>query len=259
MSVHAGHRLMMGLALAVGAGHAAAAGAAPAGGGDKAPVRDPVALEALSGMATYLRGLETWSMTARIAKDRVIDGGGKLQFDYSLHARYVKGEGLFIDSASAQSHRQYFYDHKAFSLYSPDQGYYATVAAPTTIGATLREIYARYGVELPLADLFYWSTDKMPIDGIEGAIVVGPGRAGGRDCRHYAYRQPDVDWQLCIAEGERPLPVKLLLTTTSLAEQPEYIAWIDWDLKSDSEGPDFTFEAPKDAHRIEFRPLTSED
>lgn len=102
------------------------------------------------------------------------------------------------------------------------------VDAPDHAGPTIDALDEIDGVPILLTDLFYWGTDRQPTDHIEGAIVVGPGRIHGQDCTHYAYRQAEIDWQLCITDGEQRLPLKRVITITNLPEQPEYIAWIRW-------------------------------
>jgi hypothetical protein len=76
--------------------------------------------------------------------------------------------------------------------------YYASVTAPPTIPAALEFAAQKYGLEVPLADLFFWGTDKAHLEDIQAAINVGPGSIDGVLCDHYAFRQEDVDWQLWI-------------------------------------------------------------
>ena len=53
---------------------------------------------------------------------------------------------------------------------------------------------------------------------------------GGADTDHYAFRQGDVDWQIWIERGERPLPRKLVITTREEVGQPQYSAELTWNL-----------------------------
>ena len=71
--------------------------------------------------------------------------------------------------------RTFIYDGKAFTVYAPELGYYATVAAPPTIHETLDKLYSRFGLALPLEDLFRWgdATDTGD-DVLDSAFKVGP-------------------------------------------------------------------------------------
>ena len=74
----------------------------------------------------------------------------------------------------------------------------------------VRELLAvaeqKYDLDFPLADLFYWGTDKADLEDIKSSTYVGPSWVGGAACDHYAFRQQGVDWQLWIERGEAPLP-----------------------------------------------------
>ena len=252
MSGYSRYRGAVALLAALGASTALAA---EGGAGDKAPAVEPAAVQALEAMSAYLRTLDSFSIKAESSADAVLDDGQKVQFDWDLSLDYAKGKGLKVDSVSPARHLTYFYDYKHLTLFSPDLHYYATTEAQPTIVKTLDEVSARYGVELPLADLFYWGTERLPADAITSAQTIGPGRVHGEACRHYAYREADVDFQLCIAEGDKPLPLKLVITTTDQPEQPQYEARMTWDLKPQLTAGEFTFTPPPDALPITFRPM----
>jgi hypothetical protein len=234
---------------------ASAAVAAESGAGGQAPAVEPAAMHALMAMSAYLRTLDSFSIKAEASADAVLDDGQKVQFDWDLRVDYAKGKGLKVDRVSPFRHLTYFYDYKHLTLFSPDLLYYASTKAQPTIAKTLDEVSARYGIEMPLADLFFWGTERLPTDAIKSAMTIGPGRVHGDACRHYAYRQADVDYQLCIAEGDHPLPLKLVITTTDQPEQPQYEVRMTWDLKPHIAPDEFTFKPPRDALPVTFRPM----
>jgi hypothetical protein len=53
----------------------------------------------------------------------------------------------------------------------------------------------------------------------------------GQECNHIAARSDKADWQLWIAQGDRPYPCRMVITSTDLPESPEYTidirAWRD--------------------------------
>jgi hypothetical protein len=244
--------LIAALLVALGA---SAAVAAEGGAGDQAPAVEPAAMQALEAMSAYLRTLDSFSIKAEASADAVRDDGQKIQFDWNLSVDYAKGKGLKVDSVSPFRHLTYFYDYKHLTLFSPDMRYYASTEAQPTIVKTLDEVSARYGIEFPLADLFFWGTERLPANAIKSAVTIGPGRVHGEACRHYAYRQADVDFQLCIADGNHPLPLKLVITTTAQPEQPQYEVRMTWDLKPHLAADEFTFTPPRDALPVTFRPM----
>jgi hypothetical protein len=61
-----------------------------------------------------------------------------------------------------------------------------------------------------------------------------------------------VDWQIWIERGERPVPRKLVVTSTDQKTQPQHQVVMRWDLAPHLDERTFTFVPPQDAHRIEF-------
>src|SRR5262249_45823182 len=107
----------------------------------------------------------------------------------------------------------------------------------------------KYGLELPIADLFYWG-DRKSVTDVTGAIDLGPSQVDGVTCEHYAFRQQGVDWQAWIQQGDYPLPRKLVITTTTDPARPQFTAVMNWNLAPSFNDAAFTFVAPKDAKRI---------
>ena len=72
---------------------------------------------------------------------------------------------------SARSEREIIYDGKTVTLYTPAQKYYSTVEFTGTIGELIGKLEERYGVEMPLSDLFLFGTPAAPLDKIESAML----------------------------------------------------------------------------------------
>jgi hypothetical protein len=224
--------------------------AAPARQASIESARDSEAIAALDKMGRFLRGLKTFSLTAQTATDEILDTGQKLQFGGTLNIHVQAPSRLRIDVASDLRDRQYFYDGKSVTLFAQRVNYYATFPAPPTIRETLEVADERYGLEFPLADLFFWGTDKGGVSDIRQAIHIGEARIGDSECDHYAFRQKDVDWQIWIEKSQTPLPRKLVITTTSERSQPQYVAVLQWNLKPKFDQAVFTFVPSKEAMKI---------
>jgi hypothetical protein len=216
---------------------------------------EPKAIEALKTMGAYLRTLKIFTVRSETAIDEVLDTGQKVQFGGTVEYRVRAPNRLRADVNSDRKQRQYFYDGKTLTVYGPRNRYYASTPASGSIAELLQTADAKYGIEMPLADLFLWGTDKAGLDDIKSAIYIGPARIGGVDTDHYAYRQQDVDWQLWIERGKTPFPRKLVITTAQEPSQPQYVAVLKWDLAPKLDDAVFSFAPPKDAKRIVFAPV----
>lgn len=229
-----------------------------AGTAQEAPAVDPAALAALDRMGAFLRTVTTFEVRSKTTVDVVLDSGQKLQFDGTAHLRARRPDRLWAEVATDRKVREFFYDGKTFTIYGPRNKLYATVPAPATLREVVAAVEERYGLVLPLADLFRWGTDPSQREAIREAIDVGPAHVGDEPCDQYAFRQDGVDWQVWIQKGDSPLPRKLVVTTTDDPAQPQYVAVLDWNLAPALNDKMFTFTPPPDAFRIAIRELAAE-
>ncbi|AOY02218.1 hypothetical protein BJP62_05605 [Jeongeupia sp. USM3] len=215
-----------------------------------APVREGRAIEALQRMSRNLRTLDRFEVTSHSDIDRLDGAGQLLKFSNDVVYKVDMPNRLRATITNGRADRDMFYDGQQFTLYGKKLNYYATVKAPASIGELLDQLDTRYGIELPLADLFLWGTDDAPADRIQAARYVGASALGGKVCDQYAYRQGEIDWQLWIARGDRPLPCKLAIVDAGDPARPQSVMTYDWKLNPRFSASTFKFTAPKNAHPI---------
>lgn len=217
---------------------------------------DPDALAALTKMGDALRAMTAFTVTAEVTTEQVLDSGQKLQFGGDLKIEAQRPSGFKIAMSTDHQAREIYYDGKSITLFAPKIGYYASVPAPPTIGATLDVTKDKYGVEIPLADLFYLGTDPTLTARIQSGFEVGPETVDGLACQHYAFRQKAADWQIWIRTDGPALPCKMVITTTQDPAQPQYTAVMKWEAKAPPQAA-YTFAPPATAHRITVADLSA--
>ena len=58
---------------------------------------------------------------------------------------------------------------------------------------------------------------------------IGRGVIDGVECEHLAFRNQDVDWQLWVQVGAKPIPCKYVITSKAVGMAPQYTLVIrDW-------------------------------
>ena len=230
-----------------------AATASPAAAGTP-PSIEPGVLDELNKMGAYLRSQNMFTLQVDGTIDEVLLSGQKIQFGGKLIYKYRKPDGLFLSMDTDRQQRQFFFDGKTFTMYAPRMHFYASNEAPATVKELIHDLDTKYGIELPIADLFLWGTDAANVAAIKSGIDVGPARINGTVCEHFAFRQENVDWQVWIQQGDKPLPRKLVITTTDDDAKPQYVATLSWDTATKVPESVFSFTPPKDVHRIRFAP-----
>ncbi|MDG2525594.1 DUF2092 domain-containing protein [Stenotrophomonas sp. HITSZ_GD] len=213
---------------------------------------DPRAAAALEKMGRYLRSLKNFTVHGDTTLDVVTDDGQKLQFPGEVDYKVRVPDGLRLDWKTDRKERALYYDGKTLTLYGPKNKFYARVEAPPTLHELVAVARDRYGIELPLPDLFLWGTPAAPISALQQATFVGPARIDGSVTEQYAFRQDGVDWQLWLETGDKPLPRRLVITTTTDPAQPQYATTLTWNTSAALKDSTFAFVPPKDAARIEL-------
>ncbi len=203
-------------------------------------------------MGVYLRSLKVFQVQGDILHDDVLEDGLTVKSSSKVDMLAVKPNRMRVEVTSDDRHRIYFYDGKTFSAWGRLNNYYATVAAPPTIGELFKQVDEKFDIELPLIDLFKWGTNEDDIKNIKTAIDAGPTTVEGITCEQYAFHQEGVDWQIWIQLGEFPLPRRLVITTLSDEARPQHSITLAWNLAPSFNDAAFVFEPPADAKRILF-------
>lgn len=227
----------------------------PAGAAPAASAVDQASIQALKDMGAFLQTLKRFWVSTELTGERVLVDGQKLQHTATADMDVERPNKLRALMHSARSERELIYDGKTVTLYTPAQKYYSTVEFDGTIGELINRLEARFGVELPLSDLFLWGTAAAPLDKIESAMNAGQDFVGDDLCDHYAFRQGKIDWQVWITTGSKPLPRKIVITNRADEARPQSVSAINWDLKPTFKDSVFKFTPPKGATKIDMVPV----
>lgn len=217
-------------------------------------VMDEEAIAGLERMGKALRALNHYNLHSSASVDLVLDTGQKIQLDAEVDYRVQMPDLLYAELRSDRRLREVYYNGDVLTVYSPKLNYYASI---DTKAATLADLAiaadAKYGMKLPLTDLFFWGTKYAPIDVLTSAIYVGGGIIDGEAIEQLALRQDGVDWQVWLSK-KTSLPRKIVITSLDDPTRPQYSARLRWDTTSEIDAKRFTFVPPEGAGKIEFVP-----
>jgi hypothetical protein len=216
---------------------------------------DPAAVQALKDMGTYLRSMKRYSVSTELTGERVLADGQKLQHTAEAELDVASPNMLRARMFTPQSQREIYYDGKMATLYAPQQKTYSSLEFNEPLGGLVSKLEERYGVEIPLYDLFTWGTPSAALDKLESAMNAGQGFIGDDLCDHYAFRQGTIDWQIWITVGNKPLPRKLVITNRGDEARPQSVTLMDWQLQPSFKDAIFTFTPPKGSTAVELRPV----
>ena len=223
---------------------------APAKAAVAKAVVDPASIAALGRMSAYLRSVHAFQVVMTTQKDDVDVYGQLITLNGITTYRVRSPDAFNIYVNEPSKRRQYFYDGKTLTIYDPKSGYYTHFAAPATIRDTLDMAAASFGVRVPLDDLFHWDQGDAQTSKLTSGHYVGVATLEGKYADQYAFRQAGVDWQIWIARGDKPVPLRVLIVASDDPARPQFQADLWWKLDPQFAGGTFVFTPPPGAKSI---------
>jgi hypothetical protein len=216
------------------------------------PRIEPRADDVLKKACACLAELKQFGIKVEETFDEVSASGQKIQLSNHRSVLVSRPDRLMAESEGDTTKRHVYYDGKTITMFDPDAKLYATDKAPATIDALFDYLHEAHGFTLPTADLLFTDPYKVLTEKVEEGEYLGLHRVGEKKCHHLAFRQRGVDWQLWVDAGEKPLPLKFLITYRRLPGEPQFATAFAWDLSAKPSDSAFTFKPPPDARKIEF-------
>jgi hypothetical protein len=223
--------------------------------GDKSadkPRIEPKADDILKKACACLTDLKQFGVKVEETFDEMNDSGQKIQLSNRREVLVRRPNCLFARSEGDTTSRLFYYDGKAITLVDPTAKVYAINEAPATLDAMFDFLHEKLGFSIPTADLLFSDPYKVLTEQVESGEYVGLHHVGQKKCHHLAFQQRQIDWQLWVDAGDKPLPLKFLLTYRRMPGEPQFITVFDWDVSPKLAEDTFQFKPPADAKKIAF-------
>ena len=254
----------LGLVLALASAQIAIAQSTPRSGTamPRSALQDPIsnegviedeAVDAIKEMSNFLMTAQTLGLVSQGSLDVVTNDGQRIQLDGATTYK-IRKPGFVIDYQSDIKSRRFIYDGKTFTIHSPTLGFYASTPAPPTNREVLDTVYNKFGIRLPLEDLFRWGDGSYAdrIQALKSAYEVGSATIDGVPTDHFAFREADVDWEIWIQKGNQPWPRKLVIVDRTDPSRPTFTARMNWQMNPAFTDADFAFVPDENAKRIQM-------
>jgi hypothetical protein len=150
------------------------------------------------------------------------------------------------------------FDGKTLTVLGKGKNIYVQVDIPGTVDHLIDELKDKYHRPLPAADLLLSDGyDQMMAEVID-VKDLGSGVIGGTECDYLAFRTKEVDWQIWIAQGDRPHPCRFVITSKLIDGSPQYSIQVrDWKVGEAAAVTDFSFKPPTGATKVDVKDLKS--
>jgi hypothetical protein len=235
--------------LAIGAAPAALAqqSTAPEPG-----TQDPEARQILVNMAAFVAQSPGFSVTLRSGYDAVQQDGQVIEFGEQRRIVLRRPDGLRLETIRSDGERgMLLFDGRVITAFSETHGIYSKAEVTGTVDDALVYLVRDLEFTLPLARLLHTGFPQLVEDRFAEISYVEENVLFDVVTDHVAIRSDDVDVQMWIAQGDEPLPRRIIINYKNALGQPQFRGdFIGWSLGSDAPADTFAFSPPEGAELI---------
>lgn len=217
------------------------------------PVLDPVADKLLKSMSATLSSAKTLTFRADINFDQLIVSGQQIQYGGTANVTLQRPDKAYAEYAGDITGRRVWYTGKDVTVLDVDKNFYGSLPMPANLDDAMDNLMTEYGFTLPLSDVLVSDPYKAFVTNVAAGVVIGDSTINGQSCKHLAFVEKFIDWQIWISNGKEALPCKLVITYKTIPGGPQYSAvFSDWALNPAINASVFTPVLPEEAVQIEF-------
>jgi hypothetical protein len=208
----------------------------------------------LMRMAESIAKAQSVSVDVRDSYDVYQESGQKIEFSELRKITLVRPDRFRIEVEESDGDKSMvLFDGKEITISSPNQNVYARTSKPGSIDDAIVYFVRDLGMKLPLSVLMQTTAPKELDQRTQRLDYVEKTSIFGAPAHHLAGRTESVDYQLWIEDGDRPLPLRLVLTYRNEKGQPQFRAqFSNWNLAPEAPSSLFEFVPPPGVHQIAF-------
>lgn len=210
----------------------------------------------LKAMSDYMAKQKTISFEYDAILEVVTTDDQKLALASSGAMTLKRPDKIHVTRVGGFADVEMIFDGKKLTLFGKNLNLYTQLDIPGMLDHLVDELKNTYSMPMPAADLLLSNSyDEMMRDVVD-VKDLGSGVIGGVECDHLAFRTKDVDWQIWIAHGNHPYPVRFAITSKLLSGSPQYsIQTRNWKTGTEMAAADFSFKNSTKADKVDLKDL----
>ncbi len=218
------------------------------------------AAKVLKAMTDYVAGQNVISATYDTDIEVITNDLQKIQFASSGQMLLSRPDKIRATRIGGYADVELIFDGKKLSVLGKNLNAYAQTDTTGSIDQLVAGLRNEFGMAIPGADLLLSGAYDELMKDVLDAKHIGRGVIDGVECNHLAFRNHDVDWQLWIEVGNRPIPRKYVITNKAVTGMPQYTLRIkDWKTDAQVAADAFAFKPPSEAKKVDFSALSDID
>jgi hypothetical protein len=233
-------------------GMALASGPAMSAGGNM----DTETHKVLKAMSAYLSSLQKVSVQADVDIEVVMTDGQKLQLTSLVDVALERPGRLHVRRQGAYADAQILINGEKVTLHVTSHNAYAQLESAGSIDDGLDTLDRETGLDAPAADLFRSDPyDKLAME-LTSGVYLGTTFVNGEECHYMAFRSDAADSQIWVRTGDRPLPMKYIVTSKWTTGSPQYsVRFRNWDTAPTLAANRYEFTPSPSDRRLETIPV----
>ena len=218
------------------------------------------AAKVLKAMTDYVASQKVISATYDTDIEVITNNLQKIQFASSGHMLLSRPDKARVSRIGGYVDAELVFDGKTLSVLGKNLNAYAQTDATGSIDQLVARLRDEFGVPIPGADLLLSGAYDELMKDVLDAKHIGRGVIDGIECDHLAFRNNDVDWQIWVEIGSRPIPRKYVITSKAVSGAPQYTLRIkEWKTDVQLPADAFAFKPPADAKKVDISALSGID
>jgi hypothetical protein len=214
----------------------------------------------LKRMSDYLGEAKFFSVNAEVWQGFQLASGQRVQAGRLLQFHLRRPNHLQVIIQSPRRDRELLYDGSAITLLDRAHGFYGSVKTSGSLDDAMDTAIEKFGIAMPLEDFLRSNPHKDFLQKVNSGVDIGPVNVLGVSCEHLAFSQDNIDWQVWIEGGIRPVPRKFLITYKDEPDSPEFTAiFSEWDFVSAVPDFVFKFDPPPGMDKISVEEIKSQN
>lgn len=208
----------------------------------------------LRNMAEFLGGAKSFNVNVRAGYDAVQDSGQKIEFGEARNVTVSRPDRLRVEAERSDGATSYaVFTGKEIMLVDRASNVYATASQPGNLDQSIVYFVRDLGMRLPMAVLLM---SRLPAElnaRVRSVDYVEKTRIRGSAAHHLAARTDAADFQIWVADGDRPLPLRVVISYKNAKGEPQFWAdLMDWNLAPVVTASTFDAKPPEQAQKVAF-------
>jgi len=205
----------------------------------------------LRAMSDYLGHLVAFSADYDVDTEIIDHSGQKLDFVSSGSLLVQRPGKIYATRLTGSTDAEVYLAGGLLTVYGKGVNAYAQIANVGSIDAAIEAVRSQWGFDVAGADLLYANPYPGLMTDVMSGVDLGPDIVDGIAAVHLAFRAAQVDWQVWVQPGARPLPLKYVITSKWVTGAPQYVVELrNWNVNPSINEQRFAFAPPQGARKI---------